>query len=93
MIEMIAVYASCMSEITLFFGSGKSRGFSAVAGAGIGRLVLSLAAALVVFMIPLGAYAAEFVLTSSHVLSIMTMLVISCAEFSLVLGINRKVTH
>ncbi|MDH2900447.1 MAG: hypothetical protein PXY39_05700 [archaeon] len=92
-IEMIAVYASCMSEITLFFGSGKSRGFSAVAGAGIGRLVLSLATALVVFVIPLGAYAIEFVLTSSHVLSIMMMLMISCAEFSFVLGINRKVTH
>ncbi|MDH2901556.1 MAG: hypothetical protein PXY39_11360, partial [archaeon] len=67
--------------------------FSAVAGSGIGRLVLSLAVALLVFVIPLGSYAIEFVLTSSHVLSIMMMLVISCAEFTLVLGINRKITH
>jgi Membrane protein of 12 TMs len=89
-IEIIAVYAACMTEITLFFGSGKSRGFSAVAGAGIGRLVLSLAAALVVFIVPLAVYAIEFVLTSNHVLSLLLMLASAGIEFGLVLGINRK---
>ncbi len=91
-IEIIAVYAACMTEITLFFGSGKSRGFSAVAGAGIGRLVLSLAAALMVFMLPLAVYAVEFVLTSNHILSILMMLVSAWVEFVFVLGVNRKMT-
>jgi predicted permease len=92
-IEVISVYASCMSEITVFFGSGRSRGFSAVAGAGIGRLILSLAAALIVFMIPLGAYAIEFDLSSNHVFSILTMLVAACVEFLFVFRINRRTTQ
>jgi hypothetical protein len=92
-IEVIAVYASCMSEITVFFGSGKSRGFSAVAGAGIGRLVLSLAAALVVFIIPLGAYAIEFELTLNHIFSIIAMMLFSLVELLSVLAINRRVTR
>lgn len=92
-IELIAVYAACMSEITMFFGSGKSRGFSAVSGAGITRLVLSLATALIVFMIPMGAYAIEFVFTSSHVLSIISMFTAAWIELLIVFGVNRRITR
>jgi predicted permease len=91
-VEVISIYASCMSEITVFFGSGKSRGFSAVAGAGIGRLVLSLSVALALFVIPLGAYAIEFVISANHAFSILTMLAIACVEFFAVFGMNRKIT-
>jgi predicted permease len=92
-IEVIAVYAACMTEITMFFGSGRSRGFSAVSGAGITRLVLSLAAALIVFVIPLGAYAVQFVLSSSHELAITTMVTIAWIELLMVIGFNRRVTR
>jgi predicted permease len=90
-VELVAIYAACMSEITLFFGSGRSRGFSAVAGAGIGRLILSLASALVVFTLPLGAYAIQFTVTSNHVLSIFSMIAFSWIELAVVLGLNRHV--
>jgi predicted permease len=92
-IEIIAVYAACMTEITMFFGSGRSRGFSAVSGAGVTRLVLSLAAALVVFMIPLGAYATQFVLSSSHVLAIISMITVAWIELLIVIGVNRRITR
>ncbi len=92
-IEVIAVYAACMTEITMFFGSGRSRGFSAVSGAGVTRLVLSLAAALVVFMIPLGAYAIQFVLSSSHELGIVSMITVAWIELLIVFGVNRRVTR
>jgi hypothetical protein len=92
-IETVAVYASCMSEITVFFGSGKSRGFSAVAGAGIGRLVLALTTALIVFMIPLGAYTIEFEFTSDHLMSVIAMLLFALIELLLVLQINRRITR
>ena len=86
-VELIAMGAACVGEIAFFVRprGGKnalrqSRGFSMMAGSDIRRLIVSLAIAFILLLIPIGIYSATFIQTSSHSLSLYLMLVAAFIE-------------
>jgi len=99
-VELIAIGAACVGEIAFFVRprGGKnalrqSRGFSVMAGSDIRRLMVSLAIAFILLLIPVGIYSTTFIQSSNHALSLYLMLLAASAELLVVLGITRIVTR
>jgi hypothetical protein len=97
-IELLSMYAACSAEVTILAGvqvsdqGRKSTRFGVMAGSDIGRLLKSLAISFAIVLLPMFAYAVEFVKTTNYPESILLMVLVSIAEVVIVRGIVHRVT-
>jgi hypothetical protein len=98
-IELVAMYAACLAEVSFYMGNlaspgaalGQSKGFSPMAGADLRKLVKSLALAFAMLMLPIAGYSLGFIETSNHLVAIMLMLFVSIFELVMVLRASGQI--